>query len=190
MQIGVQTLRDRSRHGARTVRQAQTRQAVVQHALGDQLTGLAGADHQTGDTAEIAVDIARDLDRGRGDRDRALTDRRFRPDPLGRRIGGLEPPVEQGTDHVVFGGAAVAFLDLAQHLRLADDQAVEGGGYGEQLPQRIVPAFDVKRRFDRRAGARIQVGPHGRCGGIGIVMGDMQLDTIAGRQQHRLVDAG
>ena len=55
-------------------------------------------------------------------------------------------------------GGRVRLLDLAENLRLADDQRVEAGGDAEQMARRVEVGHvvDVRRdrRRDRRRGTR------------------------------------
>ena len=57
----------------------------------------------------------------------------FGADALAGGERRVEQPVEHRADRLRAGGERVRFLDLAENLRLADDQRIEAGGDAEQV---------------------------------------------------------
>ena len=97
--------------------------------------------------------------------------------------------VSKGPTHCRVGGHLERVLDLAEDLRLADDQRVETGRHAEQVPRGVAvrPLEEVRHeRVGRHAvvagqelddlGARLQR----------VVAGDVDLRSVAGREQHGL----
>ena len=118
--------------------------AAGDQGAGDQLGGLAGADHQHPALGEVAERAPRQLDRDRGDRDPLLAD----PGLLAGAAAGAEGAAEEAVEDRP-GGALdhrqlVGAFDLALDLGLADDHRVEPGGHPQQ----------VARRLARRAASR------------------------------------
>ena len=85
----------------------------------------------------------------------------------------------------------VRLLDLPEDLRLADDHRVERRGDAEQVAQRLVAVERVEVRAQaRRQCALVDEEAMQRLDGRGVLDTGVELDAIAGRDDHRLADAG
>ena len=80
----------------------------------------------------------RDLDGGGGDGHRALADRGFEAHPLGDDESRLHDVLERLAHHAGIAPETMARLDLAQHLRLAENEAVKRGGDGKKMLERFL----------------------------------------------------
>ena len=132
-----------------------------------ELDHLAGADQERRVPLEAREHAPRELDAGGGDRDRARADRGFRAHALGDGEGGLEQAIEQRAGRARLLRRAVGVLELAEDLRLAEDQRVEPGGDGERVAHGVrVPRCGtgsppapgcrrIRRRARRRAVRRL-----------------------------------
>src|SRR5207247_1831435 len=94
---------------------------------------LAGAHDEHPAAVEAPENLAGQGDRGKADRDRALTEPRLRAHALADAKRGMEQPREQGPGTLARGGDLKRLLDLSENLRLADDERIEPGRHPEQV---------------------------------------------------------
>ena len=109
-----------------------------------QLRHLAGAEDQDVQPRQLAEDLLGELDRGVAHRDRPFAEPGLRAHAFADGERGVKQPVRHraGALHVARG--RVRGLDLAEDLRLADDERVEAGGDAEQMARRIGAAMAVE----------------------------------------------
>ncbi len=136
------------------------------------------------------MDVARELQRRGGDRHRPLGDARLAPHAPRRGGGGGESRLELGTDKAELGGEPMRRLHLSQHLRLADDEAVERARHGEEMPQRRRAVMAVERGRGVAAAAARQQRRERGAGARGIAGGGDELDAVAGGDEHHVAEAG
>ena len=168
-------------------------QAFAQQLRRHQFAHLAGADQQPRGARQVAMQVAGEPGRGGGDGDRSLADGGLAAHPLGGTVGGLDQRLQPAAGHPGIGGHAVTGLDLAQHLRLADDQAVEGGGDPEHLAHRVGVGKRVGLTGERgilHAGVLGDGGDGVGGGRFRVVVHALHLDAVAGRKHQRMADAG
>ena len=160
-------------------------------ALGEQvprgqLPHLACADQQDALAGERPEDFQRKVDGNARDRYRTGADRGFGPHPLGNRECRLEQAVELAPGGTRNSRRLVRSLDLSEDLRLADHHGIQAGRDPEQVAHRLGPVVlvQVRAQLGRAYRAvRQQVLPQVRsCS----VMGDQELNPVAGGQDHRL----
>ena len=131
--------------------------------------------------------------RGGGDGHRPFADGGFAPHPLGGAVGGLQEGLEAASGHARVAGHAVAGLDLAQDLRLADDQAVERRRHGKDVADGVLAAQDIGlvlqfRHIDAAVPGHDLDNPFG--GGVRVFMEGLDLDPVAGAENHRRLETG
>ena len=86
----------------------------------------------------------------------------------------------------------MARLHLAENLGFADDQAVKGGGHGENMAYRGIVVKNIKFAVELFAGKPGVLGhglDDGRDGVLWHGMDGLHLDPVTGRKNHRLVNA-
>ena len=158
----------------------------------DEIGNLAKADHQHTDIFQIAMNVTRDLGRGRRDGNRTLADRRLRADPLRSAIGRLKELTQLPSDHTGSTSRTVPFANLPKDLRLSNNLAVEGRcnreyvTHGRFIDIRIDGAVQGLRRA---AAKLVQQAAEDINGLFGLPRCALKLDPVAGRQDHRLGDA-
>ena len=156
---------------------------------GGQLRHLAGADHEHGAGLQAAEDLARERDRRVADRYGALAEPGVRAHPFADRERPGEELVQERAGAPRTRGQRVGLLDLAEDLRLADDQRVEAGGDPEQVPRHVGAAARIEMRLQIRLRDVVEVAHETRqvgAGGVGVIAGDVNLGAVAGRQHDRL----
>jgi hypothetical protein len=114
--------------------------------------------------------------------------------------GALEKGFEMGGDCAYFAGDGVGLFDLAEDLRLADDHAVEGAGYSEEMADSFAVVVLVKMGLEVAGwdgevfveetekvgfGLRLRV-----RGFAGVVLQGKELDAVAGGEDEAFADAG
>ena len=167
--------------------------ALRLHVLRGELAHLAGAEDDDRAAVEVAEDLLGERDRGVADRDGAGAERGFRPHALADGEGRVEQAVEQRSGGFGLPGGAVRFFDLAENLRLADDQRIEAGRDAEQVAGRFEVGDLVDVRLERRsvhavkrADERDQLGSCRRD----VVARDVELGAIARREHRHLAGRG
>ena len=95
----------------------------------------------------------------------------------------MKQPAEHRSDGPGGRGGRVGVFDLAENLRLANDQRVEAGGDAKQVLRRL----EVRKVVDvfRESGSidAVKVAEEGRqvgARGVGVLAGDVQLGPVAG----------
>ena len=154
-----------------------------------QLTHRAGAEEERAPVLEAVEDAARQLDRGRADRDRPLGDPGLAPDALRNRERLVEAPVEDLTRRSHRRGRRVLVLHLAEDLRLADHHRVEAGSDPEEMPDSLAPGVPIEVGGEERLGHRVIAREEARERGadrLGIRAAGDHLDPIAGREDRAL----
>src|SRR5262249_60947450 len=110
-----------------------------------------GPDQERRAGRRVGDRLARQLDGHRGDRDRALADRRLAADALAHLERVAEEPVEQRPDRVLLLGELERRAHLALDLALADDHRVEARGHPEDVrrgavvAQRVAGALELRK---------------------------------------------
>ncbi len=160
--------------------------------LGDQLGGLAGADHQHPLLTEVAKRAPGKPDSHRGDRDPLLADRGLLAHPAAGSESAAEETVEDRPGGALDQRQLVGAFDLALDLGLADDHRVEPGGDLEKVVGRVARAQRVEVA-EQLGGADLRLpGEHAQRRRLGFDwVGDdqVELGSIASRYGRRLVDA-
>ncbi len=168
----------------------EAREAGAAELLGHQLAHFGRADQQRGAAVEIAVDAAREIERRRRDRLRPLGDRRLAPHPPRAGEGGDEHALERRADEPHVARHAMGGAELPQHMRLADDGAVERARDGEKMTQRRLALEALQRGGDGLGAQRGARRDRRRENFRGArIVGD-ELHAVAGRDQHRLAEPG
>ena len=114
-----------------------TGDAVALEVGHHQFGHLASPDDQHHPVAQLAEHVAREIDRHRGDRERALADAGLGAHPFAH----FERATQQAVEHRAGGpgllGDAVGVLELVQYLRLAQHHGIEGTRHREEVPHRL-----------------------------------------------------
>ena len=151
---------------------------------------LAGADAQQRLVVEPLEDLPRVIHRDAGDAHPAFGDRRLVHHLLANRRRALEQGVEQRAGGLELSREVVGTQHLAEDLRLAEDHRIERGGDREEvlddLPVGLVVQVLVKVR--RRDAVEVpEEVDHLLDAGVAVrLAADVELDPVAGGQQHRL----
>jgi hypothetical protein len=154
---------------------------------GAQFDHLTGADEENlliGDTFEDPLTQAH---RGSGHGDDIGPDRRRRPHFLGHREGVLKEFVQRRTKSARLLGNAYRLLHLAENLRLAENHRIEPTGNPKGMSNGIALGIGIEVRRDLMARQTMVVGEPLRRR-VRDIARNVQLGTIAGRQDRRLVD--
>src|SRR6185437_11835606 len=126
------------------------------------------------------------------DRDRTLGNAGFTPDPSRRGKGGSKGRLELGAGKTELGREPVRLLHLPQHLRLADDEAVECAGHREEMAQRRSALVAIERAcHGLRGGGAAPDEKRGKRGSRPrrIAGGGEELDPVAGGDERRFAQA-
>ena len=120
----------------------------------------AGPISSAAQRVEIAMDVAREIERRGGERQRPLGDARLAPHPARAGEGARRSaPSSAGADQArAPPPTRCAALHLAQHMRLADDEAVERARHGEEMAQRRRALVAIERRASTLLGRAAQCG--------------------------------
>ena len=153
-----------------------------------ELDHLAGADEERSVPFEAREHAPREPDSRGGDRDRVRADRGLRPHPLGHREGGLEQPVQQRAGRACLLRGAVRVLELAEDLRLAEDQRVEPGGDGERVAHRVRSLDAVQASGERPVAAGF--GDQPVCERFRPDADAVELGAVTGGDDQRLGEPG
>ena len=167
--------------------------AAGDQGAGDQLGGLAGADHQHAAVGEVAEGAARQLDRDRGDRDALLADPGLLAGAAAGGEGAAEEAVEDRPGAALDQRQLVGAFDLALDLGLADDHRVEPGGDPQQVAGGLAGAQRVEVAEQLGRADLGLAGEHAERRRLGLDrVGDdqVELGAVAGRDRRRLVDPG
>ena len=178
------------RRALRRPAQHEALQAGAAELLGHQLAHLGRPEQQRGTAVEIAVDAAREIERGGGERHRPLGDAGVAPDAAGAAEGGDEDILERRRDEPMLRRRAMRRSELTQHMRLADDETVERARHAEEMTQRRLALVAIERAGDACLGMRRARSDERREGRHGLRVMAHQLDAIAGGDQHALSCAG
>ena len=120
-----------------------------------QLGHLAGAEDQHVEPLQVAEDLLRQRDRRVADRHGAFAEAGLGAHALAdgeRRVNSRLVSAPVTWRSLAFG---VRVLDLAEDLRLADDQRIEAGGDAKQVPRGSAPRWTNRcAATSRRAGCR------------------------------------
>ena len=167
---------ERARHVDRPVEGA-VRDHHRAHALGEELARRelahrAGAEEERALVRQPVEDAARQLDRGRADRDGPLGDPGLAPDALGDRERAVEAAMEDLPRGAGRRRGRVLLLQLAQDLWLAHHHRIEAGGDAEEVAHGLAVGVGVEVSGERGLGhavlAREEAGQRGaERGGIG-----------------------
>ena len=101
----------------------------------------------------------------------------------------MEQAVERGGDGANFACDGVAFLDLAEDLRLADDHAVERGGNAEEMANGFALAEFVEVRVERGGGHREIVSQEEAKVALVFVLSE-EFNAVAGGEDDGFADTG
>ena len=129
--------------------------ALAAQVLRRQRADFAGADHEHASSFEAAENLSRERDRGEADRYGPFAERRLAADPLADAERPVERLAQERSGAVPFASRDLErILDLAQYLRLADDERIESRRHAKQMPRRRHVAMrEQVRQEERRAGA-------------------------------------
>ncbi len=152
---------------------------------------LAGPDHQHLLVVEPLENLLGEVGhRHAGNAHAALLDARLPGDPAGGLQGGLERRVGQRAGRRFLGGRLVRLLHLGEDLRLAEHHAVEARRHLEQVPHGRAVGLLVQAPFNFALVEPVELGEEPRDLGArrhrAVLGRRIQLDPVAGRQQHRL----
>ena len=164
-------------------------QPGAEELLGHQLAHLGGADQQRGAAVEVAVNAARQIERGGGDRLRPLGDAGLAPDSARAGEGGEERALKIRADETQLRRGAMRAPHLGQHVRLADDAALKRARDREEMAQGGIALVAVERGGDALGRDRHARGDQRRKRLRGTLVVANQLDAVAGRDQHRFARA-
>ena len=95
---------------------------VLVEVQGAQPRHLAGAEHHEVLLAQVAEDLAGERDRRVAERDRALREPGVGAHALADGEGAMEQAIDHAARAACIAGGLVGVLDLAEDLRLADDE--------------------------------------------------------------------
>ncbi len=154
-----------------------------------QLAHLARADEQDRPLVDVIEDAGGELGCSGGDGRRVLADARLAARALADVQRLAEEAVQNRTDGARVLGRLEGGPHLAEDLRLAGDEGVEPGGHAEEVKSGLPILLDVQRALELRARQARQRNERGDCllaCGLGVVRGDVEADTVAGRQGDRL----
>ena len=150
----------------------------------------AGADHGGGPPGQPGVQPgAGDSQGDRDHRGAGRVDRGLGVHPLAHRQRALGQVVQHPADGLVGLGRGVGAADLAEHLLLADDRAVQAGGHREQMLDGGLAVADVRvlgQVAHRHAGVLGEHLADHRQTAVEGVDHRVDLDPVAGGQHHRL----
>ena len=148
-----------------------------------ELDGFAGADQQHYRDLQTRERFLRQAHRDRSHRDRVGADAGVGTRALGGDEGMLEQAIEVATQGACAARGDPCLLDLAEDLRLAQDQRIKTSRDPEQVPRgvAIVVAIEVIVEIATVAWVRRQPVAERAA----VVVGDgIQLGAVAGRQQR------
>jgi len=114
------------------------------------LDGFASADQQHGRLIEPREHLLRKSYRRVRDRHRMRADAGIGAHPFGDRETMLEQPVEPGLERMRAARGLPGMLDLAEDLRLAEDERIEPGRDPEQMAHRSRIGVAVEVGIERR----------------------------------------
>ncbi len=170
------------------------RGSLLDEVARGQLGHLARAHQQYGLALQAAEDLARQIDRDRGNRHRRAADLRLCADPFGHREGALQQRVERAGNGSHLAGHGIRFLHLAQDLRLADDHRIQRRGHPEQMANGLAIAKLVKVGLNVVRGDREVLMQEAHQVGVRlpvtrVLVGD-EFHAIAGGNNQAFADSG
>ncbi len=162
---------------------------VVVEVAGRQFDGLAGADQERGLLGEIAEDLARQVDRREGDRDRAVTNRGFGANCLGDREGMLEQASQEFAGGGAVRGGLVGGLDLAENLRFAKHEGIQSTGDAQQMDHRFTVGMGIEKGIDSLMLDTMKSAEPSADVFLGAIMGRaIEFGAVAGGENNALAD--
>ena len=170
--------------------------ALLDEVAGGELGHLAGSYQEDGFSFERAEDLAGEVYGDAGDGDGVGADLGFGADFFGYGEGALEEAVELIGDGSYFAGDGVGLFDLAEDLGLADDHAVEGAGYAEEMTDGFALAELVEVGLEGvRGNGEVLVEEAEEVGfvvlrGRGVFLEGEEFDAVAGGEDEAFADAG
>jgi len=183
---------------AGAIRNADLRQPLTLERDERALDHLARSHEQGRLAGEILEDLRGQIDGDACDRHRTLGDARLVDDALGGRKGPLEEARQDRSTGTRLDCDPVGVLQLPQDLGLADDHRVDRGCHPKDVPDGIAVGVLVDEVVEcasreqpvAAAGAnRLGQRAHqAQTRSLGLMGRDHQLDTVAGRYDHGLVD--
>ena len=151
----------------------------------------SGADDDDVPSSEVAERVGREVGPQRHERVRRGAERCLGACATARPRGRVEQRARRGTRCPLGLGRAQRLADLRVDLRLADHHGVQPRGHTEEMVGRVLLPVRVERfgQFLRGDPARLGQDPL-QPQEPGVVRGDVRvdLDSVAGGQDHRLVD--
>ncbi len=151
--------------------------------------GLARADQQRGVGLEIAEDLFGQAHRREGHRDRAAADGGVGAHLFGDVEGVLEQPAQRPPDGTRAAGGAEGVLDLAEDLRLAEDQRIQAARHAQDVAHALVVFMDVGVRADGVGLQPVEVAqPDDQLFRIETVQSAVEFGAVAGRDDGGLTD--
>ena len=152
---------------------------------------LARAQHEHPPAGQASEPFGGQGHRGMRQRGDAPGDAGFGAGPLARLHRSTEQGLEHRADGALGSGGLPCVAYLAQYLVLADHHGVEPGGHAEQVSHRVGVVMGVELVADglgrepRMAGEQL---PHVRVAAVEALGVGVDLDAVAGGQQHRLAE--
>jgi hypothetical protein len=154
-----------------------------------QLDRNAGADEQGGVPGEVREELLREVNGRRGDGNRVGADLGVRPHLLGHRKGVLQEPGQLLARRAGLLGLAVSLFQLAQDLRFAEHHGVEPTGHAKDMPNRFLALQREQGVGKTLVQVAVIVQPVLQALAAAIRSHHVEFRAVAGREQHRLVDA-
>ena len=153
-----------------------------------ELGHFAGAEDEDVQARQVTKNLLGELDGGVADRHRALGEARFMAHALSDGERGVEESMGYGAREVEIVCREIGGLDLAEDLRLSDDERIEAGGDAKKMARRLDAAMAVEVLGQSRLVEAVIVAEEAgeAVGGRVRIADRVDFGTVARRQHDRL----
>ena len=162
---------------------------VVFQVFGDELRGFARADDECGAAVVVVKEAVGEFDAGGGDGDVVGADLGAVADLFGDGEALLEEALQHAADGARFFAEVVGLFELAEDLRLAEDEGVKAAGDAVDVADGVAV---VHLEGERGEGCGVEVFVGGKPGSNvrAVATDGIEFAAIAGGEQGDFVHAG